>query len=471
RFRKGFETQPQEIQVDQLPVHGEIPAWLNGTLIRSTPAQFEVNGQSYRHWFDGLAMLHAFTLNNGSVGYANRYLQSRAYIENNREGRIKYGEFATDPCRSLFSRVFSFFQQSQLGGNTNVSITRLADEYIMRTEYPMSTKFDPQTLETLGVYDHGGMNGQLTSAHPHHDFDRRTDYNYQLDLGRENAYNFYGLPGGANPKLVARIPAQKPAYLHSFGMSEQYLVLVEFPFRLPSALSLLLTNKPFIENYRWMPEEGTRFTVIDKDSGEIVARAETEPFFCFHHVNAFVDDGELIVDLCAYDDHTIINTLYLDNLTKSDGNVAIHSFLRRYRLPLKNGTSSGGSVKFDQVSATSFELPRFNYRPHVGKPYRYVYGAGTHSNSHDFINQLVKIDLESGETKIWHADGTYPGEPIFVGAPDAAAEDDGVILAVVLDSGSGKSFLLLLDAASFAERARAEVPQHIPFGFHGQFFS
>ena len=32
------------------------------------------------------------------------------------------------------------------------------------------------------------------------------------------------------------------------------------------------------------------------------------------------------------------------------------------------------------------------------------------------------------------------------------------------------SFLLVLDAESFAERARAEVPHHIPFGFHGQFF-
>jgi carotenoid cleavage dioxygenase-like enzyme len=30
--------------------------------------------------------------------------------------------------------------------------------------------------------------------------------------------------------------------------------------------------------------------------------------------------------------------------------------------------------------------------------------------------------------------------------------------------------LLVLDAASFTERARATVPHAIPFGFHGQFF-
>jgi beta,beta-carotene 9',10'-dioxygenase len=28
----------------------------------------------------------------------------------------------------------------------------------------------------------------------------------------------------------------------------------------------------------------------------------------------------------------------------------------------------------------------------------------------------------------------------------------------------------VLDAANFSELARAEVPHHIPFGFHGQYF-
>lgn len=56
-------------------------------------------------------------------------------------------------------------------------------------------------------------------------------------------------------------------------------------------------------------------------------------------------------------------------------------------------------------------------------------------------------------------------------APGAAGkdEDEGVILSVVLDSGKGKSFLLVLDAASFTEVARVELPHHIPFGFHGTF--
>jgi carotenoid cleavage dioxygenase-like enzyme len=39
----------------------------------------------------------------------------------------------------------------------------------------------------------------------------------------------------------------------------------------------------------------------------------------------------------------------------------------------------------------------------------------------------------------------------------------------VLDGARGSSFLLVLDAHNLEELARAEVPHHIPFGFHGQF--
>ena len=44
-----------------------------------------------------------------------------------------------------------------------------------------------------------------------------------------------------------------------------------------------------------------------------------------------------------------------------------------------------------------------------------------------------------------------------------------MILSVVLDTRSGRSFLLILDAATLQELARAEAPHHIPFGFHGSY--
>src|ERR1700686_4541920 len=100
----GFKTLEQETTIAQLPLSGELPNWLNGSLLRTGPAKFEVGEQRMRHWFDGLAMLHRFTIAAGQVSYGNRFLESRSYRATREQGRMVYGEFATDPCRSLFKR-------------------------------------------------------------------------------------------------------------------------------------------------------------------------------------------------------------------------------------------------------------------------------------------------------------------------------------------------------------------------------
>ncbi|MFT4947485.1 MAG: all-trans-8'-apo-beta-carotenal 15,15'-oxygenase, partial [Natronomonas sp.] len=53
---------------------------------------------------------------------------------------------------------------------------------------------------------------------------------------------------------------------------------------------------------------------------------------------------------------------------------------------------------------------------------------------------------------------------------DGAAADDGVVLAPALDVEIEQSVLLVLDAATLDELARAQVPHRNPFGFHGRFF-
>jgi carotenoid cleavage dioxygenase-like enzyme len=82
----------------------------------------------------------------------------------------------------------------------------------------------------------------------------------------------------------------------------------------------------------------------------------------------------------------------------------------------------------------------------------------------------VKVDIKNGSHRVWHEEGCYPGEPVFAGTPGRVAEDDGLILSVVLDARSSNSFLLVLDAASFEEVARAEIQQPILFGYHGAYF-
>ena len=95
-------------------------------------------------------------------------------------------------------------------------------------------------------------------------------------------------------------------------------------------------------------------------------------------------------------------------------------------------------------------------------------GAGQASGG--FLDSLVKLDIDASKAKTWSEKDTFPGEPVFAAAPNAGAEDEGVLLSVVLDGIDTRSFLLVLDATTMQERARAYAPHVIPFGFHGNYF-
>jgi beta,beta-carotene 9',10'-dioxygenase len=79
--------------------------------------------------------------------------------------------------------------------------------------------------------------------------------------------------------------------------------------------------------------------------------------------------------------------------------------------------------------------------------------------------------VEDGSSRTWEQPGCWPGEAIFVPEPSGTQEDSGVVLSLVLDGRTRTSFLLVLDAATFVEVARAEVPRAAPLGFHGQWYA
>jgi carotenoid cleavage dioxygenase-like enzyme len=460
-YRLGFVTQDQEVSVDELPVTGSLPGWLRGSLVRTGPAKFEVGERQFNHWFDGLAMLHRFAFESGSVSYANRYLQTRAYRAAQETGKISYSEFATDPCRTLFQRFFAIFSPKPTD-NAAVSVAKLGEEYVAMTETPLPIAFEPDTLRTLGVTDWAkAFRGQLSTAHPH--FDQGELINYVAHFGPRTVYRLYSLaPGASKPREIATVPVRKPAYMHSFALTERYAVLIEYPF-VVNPPSLALSGRPLIENYKWRPERGTTFIVIDRRDGDVQARVAGPAFFAFHQVNAFEDGDELVIDLCAYDDVSIIAAFYLERLRSGDR--APTPQLRRYRVPLAGGEAVGKTL-----SEATLELPRIDYRSHNTRKYQFAYGAGAGEDS-AFLDELVKVDVTTGEASTWREDACYPGEPVFVPALDQGGEDDGVILSVVLDARTETSFLLVLDAGSFEELARAQAPLRIPFGFHGSYFN
>lgn len=464
--RLGFRCLDTETEVDSLPVEGEIPGWLSGSLIRNGPAKWEFSRQRLIHEFEGLAMLYRFGFHDGEVSYANRFLESPQYRHVEEHGEIGYPEFASGDYRSLFRRLNLKSLPKKLGHNANINVHELAGRFVALTETPFPVEFDPETLSTVGVLEYGdGVEGVITSAHPHKDLLTGDSLNAMTRFSVNSSYKIFRVAaedGRPRREVIAELSAPEPAYFHSFGQTENYVVLAECPLVM-SPLKMVLNRKSYAENLKWRPERKSRFRVVDKKSGELVASRYADAFLCFHHVNAFEHDGEIVVDLAAHADASMMRE-------PEESDPFPTAELRRYRIELE-GTED------DQIGHRSLvdkpmEMPRMNYEHCNGRPYSYVYAVSkSHEQEEGWLDQLLKVDVRDGSSTTWHEDGCYAGEPVFVGIPSGTEEDEGVVLSVVLDSGRGRSFLLVLDAHSMQELARAWVPHNVPFGgFHGEYF-
>lgn len=472
--KKSFVAKAElqdEISNQPLEVKGTIPQWLSGSLLRNGPIQVTVDGESNSHWFDGLAMLHAFSFSSGKVSYSNKFLRTDAYRTVFDEGSLHYVGFAVDPCRSLFKQFLTFFipsRDKEELHNANINVAKLTDTYVALTEVPLPVKFDPHTLATLGVFDYQDelpKDKCWESAHPHANLTKKNICNYLIQFGRKSTYTFYEIADGTQTrKVIAEVPVDEPAYMHSFSVTDNYLVLTEYPY-VVKPLDLMFGSKPFIKNFTWHPERGTRFIVIDRHTGNVVGEYKTKPFFSFHHANAFEKDGRLYVDVVTYSDPSIITDLEVIKDQSISDAVSHPSQLERFTLD-----KATGALTAEVLVAETVEFPRIN-DAFDGKPYRYLYLAHFNAEgSSDKPEGLYKVDVESKQLLNWSEEGCAPGEPIFVPAPKTQKEDEGVVLTLIIDKKRGDSFLLVLDGESFKEIGRAHTPHLIPPGLHGQFF-
>ena len=461
-YALGFRSVEDEHQNLLVDVEGSVPNWLDGSLLRNGPAKFDVGGERVEHWFDGLGMLTRFAFDGGAIEYSNRFLRSEEYRDVTERGRLSGSQFGTTNggvLGGLRDRLLP-----TITDNANVNVVDVGGRYVAITETQIGIEFDPTTLRTVGRYPFDDLDGQMMTAHPHVDPRNGETVTLTTRFGRTSDYRFYRLPRGADRfRFVGALATDRPSYVHSFALTADHVVLVEFPFDVHPLQLLVPSTEAFIERYQWRPSEGTRFAIVDRESGAVVSESMAEPFFAFHHVNAFEDGGEVVVDVAAFDEPSVIDSLYLENLELGPF-PAIDGELRRYRVPV-----GGGPIERETLYANGMTLPRISSGRNT-RPYRYAYGQGTPDQAAGLDQRLLKVDTRSGKALEWAESGTYCGEPVFVTRPGSDREDDGVVLSVVLETEAGRSSLLVLDGETFSEVARAPLPQVVPFDFHGQFF-
>ena len=426
-----------------------------------------------------------------------------------------------DPCESFFKKVTSTFtimrgaldrydgpDTANVGVTLSVNMPGLpplssdGDEnagtmtLTNKTDASVYQRIDPETLEPIGLATqtvlHPDLKGPMSAAHAKTCPVTGDLFNFNLEIAKNITYRVFGVSSSTQKtEILATITNAPAAYIHSLFLTTNYVILCVWGSHYAYRGISLVYEKNIIESMAPLdPTKPVKWYVIDRSSAKrgVLAMYHTPAFYCFHTINAYEEasptvpgETDVVADLCAYDDLSLIHRFYYENLmsnspgalkyTGSKGDKS-RPWLGRYRLPGipstadKAGKARIGTQIFAAPRAQSLELPTLNPL-YITKPHRYVYGV-TDRGSSTFFDGLGKFDCKTQTTIFWQQHAQTAGEPIFVRNPQGTGdEDDGVLLSAVLDGYKGKSYLLCLNAKDMTELGRAHLDSVIGFGFHG----
>ncbi|KAJ7185374.1 carotenoid oxygenase [Mycena filopes] len=520
----GFNTEVEHRDPIALNITGAIPAYAAGTLIRTGPGSHKVTTKdggefACSHWFDGFSHLYRFELVPNSDGTCRVLYSSRRQVDQlieraRKTGRLDGVTFGQkrDPCDTLFKKVKTVFEPTveirtaelvNAGVSISANVPGFAKSeskfgnFVTFTDSASIKTHDPETLAPLGVTDqrvlHPSLTGQTSCAHPEFDPETGDMFNFNLDFGSTPVYRVFCTSAATGKTtILAKLSGKdaKAAYLHSFFLTENFLILCVWPSYFQLGGAGILWQRNILDALAdFDPSAKTKWHVIDRRHGKgVVAMFESSAMFAFHSVNAYETPGkggalDIICDVVQLRNLDILKKFYYDNMVSTAPNAGKRTFdyvagkdgMARYKLAgIPTATESSSSSKplrcaaelvFIMPPSATGELPTINPAYHT-KPHRYIYGVGDRRQS-SFLDSLVKMDTATQTGQVWSATAQTPGEPIFVANPEREDEDEGVVLSVVLDGMSGCSYLLVLDAKTWTEVGRAEVPAAVGFGFHG----
>ena len=488
-----------------LQVEGIIPSWLSGSLYRGAAGTWDKGSFTAEHWFDGFSRNHRFVISDGSVKYRSRNASDELadYVEEH--GTYPEDSFGGDPCKIIFGAFETTFRDGTHfhGGKSsaNVGVSWVSnfpglerntssfggpfDTLVMTTDGNDLQQIDPVSLEPIELFTYQASDSLLKDqgqSAAHGVFANGSIYNYVLDLsGNPPVYRVFGLQSGTgNATILANITDAPPAYVHSLFSTEKHLILIVWQ------ADLIRPGKTIMSSLGpWDPDRKTIFYVIDRLNGGVQSRyISKEAFFAFHQINSFEDEfGSIYIDLPAMKNYSFLEAANVINLranvaskTHASAKNDLAGRFTRYKLPYygesaRQGNGSLRTLPAERVFVLSYEganieLPRIN-SDYSGKHYRYAYGVHIEKVGY-FVDSLVKVDTKTLSSKVWTPKtNQLPSEPIFVATPNATAEDDGVLLTVVMDAAVKKSSLIVLNATNMQELGRAHMPIVMGYGFHG----
>jgi carotenoid cleavage dioxygenase-like enzyme len=415
-----------EATFENLEVMGEIPAALSGHFLRNGPNPTKGDPG---HWFFGDGMLHAIRLENGrAASYRNRFIKTPSYLGKEIE------------------MVDSDGQMNRYATTANTHIVEHAGKLLALAEsaFPVEVTRD---LDTVGPVDFDGVLKTSFTAHP----------KFCSKTGEMLAFGYSFLPPfltyhrvDAQGKMVQSEAIEVPGstMMHDFAITENHVIFMDLPlvFKIEEAMS---GNMPYV----WEDSYGARLGIMPRNGGNAdVKWVEIEPCYVVHTLNAFEQDGKIMLDAVRYSEFPDVS------FNSSPG------LMTRWTIDLSNN-----KVTEETLDDRNCDFPRLDPRLE-GQHNRFGYSTEFADGPGLDMKQLIKYDLDARKTETHDfGNGVSPGEGVFAATAPDSGEDEGFILVMTHDEGRQQSELQILDAQNFAGDAvgRIQIPQRVPVGFHG----
>jgi beta,beta-carotene 9',10'-dioxygenase len=424
---------------EKLYITGNIPNFINGTIYRNGFGKFEGHNFKLNHLFDSFSLILKFKITNGNVYFQSRLLNSKYYNDSLHKIPLYRTLGGTKPSMDIKENIET--KMHFMHDNLNANVIMIKDKLFAISDLAGDILIEKETLQYQEkyIFMNDEKNNFITSAHPEKwSVNRNIIINYESDL--ENMiYKFYYIDLSDNNQQIKKnyfidIPTTRFSYIHSFSLTKRYIIFIEYPFYWD--IESIVDSVVILPTLKWDLNSKTKIHIISIDyNQQDVITIETEPFFSFHHINAFdfysnvsnkdkddkdkdgKDDNSksdctnIFLELITYPDTKIFDAFYMNDLLNTS-----HHNNDKF---IKGGNYSKIIINIDnrnkisyfkmftkQINNETIEMPTVNPN-YKGDFYKYFY-AFTESG------KLIKVDIISGEVKEWKENKHIPSEPIFI---------------------------------------------------------
>ncbi|KAI1803028.1 carotenoid oxygenase [Daldinia bambusicola] len=372
---------------------------------------------------------------------------------------------------------------------------------------------------------------EWTTGHPHFDPVTKELISFHAVLVQPFVYysivpsiRYSAKANGSGPRFEMPIPGiRSPKMMHDFGVAARHTIIMDLPLSLDPLNGL--KGKPIIS---YDPTERSRYGVFPRYEPHKIRWFETNACVVFHTANCWETDTCVHLLVCRLTSASIVYSA--GALTPPETKPIPPEYLEEeqcrlyyYCFPLINAETDETRMIKNQwaLSAIPFEFPTVS-PSHAMSLTRYIYGCSTGGMSYSAalgkgakIAYLAKIDArtlidrgiarppqqikgcvdtrgveevmqstdENDPVKLFQMPkGWFAQEPRFVPRENPATEDDGWLLTYVFDESQlddegecredAISELWIINALNMRDIvARVKLPQRVPYGLHGAWFS